>query len=130
MITNTEVEVKEEDIDEVGHVNNSVFVSYLEKGRGHWYREAGLSFADMAEQNLGTVVVRLDISFQKEARLGEQLQINTKPVKIGKKSFTFEQTIINEKEEVILEGTVINVMFDKEARKSIAIAKEIIQCFP
>jgi YbgC/YbaW family acyl-CoA thioester hydrolase len=123
--TMTKIKVKQEDIDELGHVNNSIYVSYLEDARSHWYSEAGISFDEMRERSLSTVVLRLDILYIKEARLGDLLRIKTTPVRLGNKSFVFEQVIFNHSGDIISESTVTNVMFDRLARNSIPVVDEI-----
>ncbi|MBU8907657.1 acyl-CoA thioesterase [Desertibacillus haloalkaliphilus] len=130
METITDIAVREEEIDQLGHVNNKVYVSYFESGRGQWFSKAGLSFDDMSEKKIGTVVVRLDINFKKEARLGEHLRVKTTPIKMGNRSFEFKQVILNESDEVITEAKVITVMFDLATRKSTVVADEIKQHIP
>lgn len=125
-----QLEVSEEDIDLLGHVNNAVYVTYLEKGREAWYKEAaGMSFIDMNKLGIGTVVLRLDITFKNEARLGERLTIVTKPEKIGTKSFVFKQEIYNENDELITDAVVTNVMFDSVKRVSVPVIEEIAKHF-
>lgn len=129
METFTEITVKEADIDELEHVNNSVYVSYLQKGREHWYRDAGLSFQEMLARDIGTVVRRLEILYQKELRLGEVIRVRTSPLKLGNTSFTFRQEILNQADEVVSEATVVTVMIDKRIRKSTRVQEEIARHF-
>lgn len=130
MIITTEIKVLEDVIDEVGHVNNSVYVKYLENAREEWYKNAtGLTFSDMGKFNFATVVVRLDIIFKKEAVLGDTLTIHTIPKKIGTKSFVFQQEIYNQQEELLTDATVTNVMFDTLERKSIPVITDIKKNF-
>lgn len=125
-----ERKVKEEDIDELGHVNNAVYVKFLEYGRGEWYKQAaGMSFSDMKTLGIGTVVVRLDITFRKEALLGDVLTIYTKPQKLGTKSFVLKQEIYNQHGELLTEAVVTNVMFDPEKRTSIPVINAIARNF-
>jgi YbgC/YbaW family acyl-CoA thioester hydrolase len=125
----TELIVKEQDIDELGHVNNIVYVAYLQDGRTHWFTEAGISYQDMSARSLGTVVLRLDILYRKEARLGEKLRVVTRPVKLGNTSFVFEQHILNESGELITEAKVTEVMFDLTERRSTPVVEEIARHF-
>lgn len=127
--TITELRVEEKDIDELGHVNNSVYVTYLEEARGHWYKEAGLSFKEMGKRGLGTVVLKLEILFKKEALLGDLLKIKTSPIRLGNKSFDLEQTIYNQSGDIVSEAIVKSVMFDRNERKSIPVSKEIADQF-
>lgn len=131
MIDKTSLTVIESDIDELGHVNNKVYLDYLEKGRENWfYKATGMNFLDMKEKNLGTVVIRIEIDFKKEALLGDRLQIETIPNYIGNKSFKFKQFIYNQKNEMLTEALVTCVMFDPTTRKSIPVIEEIRGKFP
>lgn len=126
-----ELKVKEEDLDDLGHVNNAVYVKYLEYGRNAWYKKmAGMSFSDMHEKGIGTVLVRLDILFKKEALLGDVLTVYTKPEKLGTKSFVLNQKIYNQNNELLTDATVTNVMFDSKKRVSIPVIEEIARNFP
>ena len=129
METTKEIVVKEQDIDELGHVNNIVYVAYLQDGRTHWFAEAGISYEDMAVRNLGTVILHLDVLYRKEARLGERLKIVTRSGKLGNTSFVFEQHILNESGELITEAKVTEVMFDLTERRSTPVVEEIARHF-
>ncbi|MGO4888350.1 acyl-CoA thioesterase [Anaerobacillus sp. MEB173] len=119
------IKTKDEDMDEVGHVNNIKYVSYLEQARKKWYEYAGIPFDEMQKRNIGTVILKLDIMFLKEARLGDTLEVITKPIKIGNKSFVLKQDIYNQRNELLTEATVTSVMFDTAARESIKVLDEI-----
>jgi YbgC/YbaW family acyl-CoA thioester hydrolase len=123
--TLSEIIVKEDDIDPIGHVNNIRYVSFFEAARGEWYAKGGISYEEMRKRKIGTVILRLEIMFLKEARLGDSLKIITRPKKLGNKSFVFEQTIYNQLEERITEATVTSVMFDTTLRKSIPVVDKI-----
>ncbi|EKN66973.1 thioesterase superfamily protein [Neobacillus bataviensis LMG 21833] len=126
MKTITKINVVNRDLDDLGHVNNSVYLNYLETAREHWYKEAaGLSFKDMMEMNLGTVVIKLEILFKKEAVLGDRLEVTTSPIKIGNTSFEFHQLIINQHGEVVADASVLNVMIDLTLRKSVPVISHI-----
>ena len=121
----TEIKVTIEDIDTLGHVNNSKYVSFLEQARNHWYESAGISMNDMLHKQVSTVLLKLDIFFVKSAKLDDLLTVKTTPVRLGNKSFVFEQIIFNGLGEIITEATNINVMFSLVTRKSIPVINEI-----
>lgn len=129
METITEIIVKENDIDELEHVNNSVYLNYLEKARGDWYSQAGMSFKQMKERSLTTVVLKIEITYLKEAKLGDLLKVKTSPVKLGTKSFVQQQDIYNQRDEKVVESTVTNVMMNWGAKQSIPVVEEIARFF-
>ncbi len=122
--------VKEADIDGLNHVNNSVYLNYFEHGREQWYiHNAGYSYKDFHQANLGTVVLKMEILFKKEAILHEKLTVVTIPIKLGNTSFVFEQKIFNEHDEEICVATVTKVMIDYTTKKSVKVIDAIAQHF-
>lgn len=122
--------VSEKDIDGLNHVNNSVYLNYLEYGREAWYiKYAGYSYDDFHRNNLGTVVLRIDIMYKKEAVIHDQLQVITTPKELGDTSFVFEQKIMNQNGEVVCEATITKVMIDFTTRKSRPVIEEIARNF-
>src|SRR5690606_15911736 len=85
--TVTTIAIEPNHIDELGHVNNTFYVAYLEQARGDWYDRAGISFSQMNERGIGTVLVRLDIQFKKELLLEDRPAVHTIPHRLGNKSF-------------------------------------------
>ena len=130
MIGITELEVTEQDIDELGHVNNKVYFSYLEIARENWLKDAtGMDFQEMTENNLGTVVIRIEINFKKEAVLGDKITVKTIPERVGNTSFVFKQEIYNQNGELLSDAIVTEVMFDPTRRKSIPVIEDIRKHF-
>lgn len=63
-----------EDIDELGHVNNAVYVRWIQDiAVAHWYSVAP---ADLS-QNVAWVVVRHEIDYRAPSHLGETLTLRT-----------------------------------------------------
>ncbi|MGN1387717.1 MAG: acyl-CoA thioesterase [Bacillus sp. (in: firmicutes)] len=129
MQTILSIRVQKEDIDYLGHMNYTRYIHYFEMGISDWYRKADVPISESQGNHLGTVVVHFDINYIKEARLGETLKVMTIPVQLGTKSFSFKQTIFNEKEELITECTKKFVMFDTSIRKGIPVIEEIAKHF-
>ena len=129
MNSKTEIVVKEEDIDSLGHVNHIVYFQYLQAGRTDWFRKTGLSFENLNKRNLESVVLKLEVLYKQEARVGEHLIVETHPLRLGNTSFVFEQRILNHRNDVITEATVTEVMFDLKTRKSTPVVEEIIRGF-
>jgi len=123
------IHVQEGDIDYLGHVNYMRYIHFFEQGMGDWFKKNGVSTSEWREKNLGTVVVKFDINYIKEARLGETLKVITAPVRLGTKSFAVQQKIYNENDELITECNKTFVMFDTSIRKGIPVVEEIAGTF-
>lgn len=129
MQTTIEIIVNEEDIDSLGHVNYNRYISYSEKAMGDWHKKAGCDWEIMSDRRIGTVFVNLNVSYIKEARLGEVLRVITSPWQLGTKSFVIKQEIFNQNDEKITEFTKKFVMFDLEKREGIIVIDEIARHF-
>jgi YbgC/YbaW family acyl-CoA thioester hydrolase len=123
------LKAEKEDIDQLEHVNNFRYVKFLEEARVNWYEKCGISLAEFHERNLGTVVYKMEITYLKEAKLGDHLKIITRPGNIGNTSFRLIQNIYNQFNDHITEAKVTLVMFDRVLRKSIKVSDEIAQHF-
>ncbi|AOV07323.1 acyl-CoA thioesterase [Sporosarcina ureilytica] len=129
MEMSTQFQVKNEDIDIFNHMNYKRYIEQLEIERAEWFRRIDIPFSTMAERNIAAVILKLEIEYVKEARLGERLIIKTKPMKIGTKSFSLQQVIYNENKEVTTKSICTFVMFDTSTRSSIPVIKEIASHF-
>lgn len=129
MKTTLHIEVRPTEIDMLGHVNNAKYLEYLEWGREEWYNQVGISFAEMRGQGFGTVTVRINIQYRKEVLLGEKLTIITQPLRKGRKSFTLEQIILNERQEKVTEAEVTIAVISLKERKAVPLPDVIISIF-
>jgi thioesterase-3 len=123
------IEVRSTEIDSMGHVNNAKFLEYLEWGREEWYNQAELPFDQFTMMGIGTVTVSIHIQYRKEATLGEQLTIHTKPLRSGTSSFVFYQEIRKETGEVVADAEVISVTIDLTTRKSRPLPVRLLSFF-
>jgi YbgC/YbaW family acyl-CoA thioester hydrolase len=102
-----EVEARSYELDPYGHLNNAVYVSWLEHGRLGFLWDRGHSFTSIPE-NFGVhiVVVHTDLSYKAQVRLGDRLRIATRIARFGTTSFTFAQEITFPDGRVAASGTV------------------------
>ncbi len=91
--------VQSYECDANGHVNNAVYLNYLESARVAFLRAAGASYRDLRDKGFSLVVVRVCIDFRGEAYMEDPLVVVTEPVK---KRFTggiFSQKVYREETE-------------------------------
>lgn len=69
------VRVRTYELDSFGHVNNSVYLSYLEEARSEFLKQAGLSFHDFARLGVHLVIVEARISYLAPAFYGDEIEI-------------------------------------------------------
>jgi YbgC/YbaW family acyl-CoA thioester hydrolase len=102
-----EVEARSYELDPYGHLNNAVYVSWLEHGRLGYLWDRGHSFTSIPETfGVHVVVVHTELSYKAQVRLGDRLGIATRIVRFGTTSFTFAQEIAFPDGRVAAVGTV------------------------
>src|SRR4029079_6062661 len=79
-----ELEVRFRDCDPMGHVNNAVYLTYLESARFAWWRSA---FGPLGLKEHGFIVARVEIDYRKPALPGDRLLIRLRVDTVGRSSF-------------------------------------------
>lgn len=116
-------EVAWRDLDAMGHVNNAVFVSYLEIARtGYWLDLHGRSDA----RDIGFIVARIECDYRRELNLGDAIEIAVRVGEMRHSSFDFLGEVRKDG-EIVLTGKVTVVLFSWETRTKLAIPEELRQ---
>lgn len=85
----TELGVRFRDLDTMGHVNNAVYVSYLEQARAEYFEDIiGVPLAD-AE----IVLAELAIEYEAPIALKDTVTVFTRVPELGESSFPMENVI-------------------------------------
>ncbi len=112
-----QVSVRWRDTDALGHVNNAVYLTYLEEARDAFYLGA-----------LGDpvyVVVRLEIDFRAEVRHADRtVRVGIAVERLGTSSLTTRETLRTAAGEVAAEARVVTVRWDHETRASIPFSDD------
>jgi acyl-CoA thioester hydrolase len=112
-----EVSVRWRDTDALGHVNNAVYLTYLEEARDAFYLRA-----------LGDpiyVVVRIEIDFRAEVRHADRsVRIEIAVERLGTTSLTTRETLRTPSGEVAAEARVVTLRWDSEARAAVPFSGE------
>ena len=125
----SEIKVDDENLDIFNHVNNLVFIKYLEQARFEWYDKHDIQIERLINKGLGFVLRNIEVSFIGEGRLGDILTIETTPHKRGNTSFTIKQKISNQNGIEITEAQTTSVMIDMNKRRPIPLIEEIGKYF-
>lgn len=72
-----DIVVKSEDIDGLGHANNAVYVSWLERCAWRHSQNLGLDLAEYRRLDRAMAVVRHEIDYLAAAYEGDELQLGT-----------------------------------------------------
>jgi acyl-CoA thioester hydrolase len=92
--------VRTYECDSYGHVNNAVYLQYLEYARWHYLKDIGFNYEGARKAGYGTYVARIEIDYKSPALTDDVLTIKSKPVKKGAVSGTFHQIIMRGTETI------------------------------
>jgi acyl-CoA thioester hydrolase len=106
--------VRFRDLDGMGHVNNAVFLTYLEQARLAWFGpEDGFALADV-------ILARTEIDFRSPLQVGEEVEIGVRPIRVGSKSFELEYEL-RAGGRLVAEAKSVLVGYDYERGASIPV---------
>jgi len=100
------------DLDPQGHVNNAVFLTYLEHARVAYIRQLGLwdgrSFLD-----IGFILARVELDYRAPIQLTDNVEVGVCTSRLGNKSLDMEYLIREREGELIFaEGKTVQVAYD------------------
>ena len=115
-----ELEVLFRDCDPMGHVNNAVYLTYLEAARFAWWRN---TFGAQGLKEHGFIVARVEIDYRKAALPGDRLLVRLRVEDIGRSSFKVGYEVLNARtRELVAEAKSVQVAFDYAQGKSVPIS--------
>ncbi len=98
------------DGDAFGHVNNAVYLSYLEEARNGWLSELGLV---RGIGDITMILARVEIDYRAQIEIGQAIEVGVRCARVGTKSFELEYRL-----EVVgraaAEARTVLVAFDYE----------------
>jgi acyl-CoA thioester hydrolase len=119
----TELQIRFNDIDLAGHVNNAVFQYYYDLGKLRFFNNIFKNTIDW--QKKGFVLLKIEIEYLKPIYLDDNIEVLTKISEVKNKSIVIEQ-IVNEKGKTdmdLIKSRAISVMvaYDFIKRESMVI---------
>ena len=105
------------DTDAMGHINNAVYVTYLEVARQEYWR----SFRTGEDYRVVPfILARVEIDFRSEALLHETLELCIRCSHVGTKSFGFEYEIRESTTgRTVVRASSVQVFYDYANKRSI-----------
>ncbi|RPJ23195.1 MAG: acyl-CoA thioesterase [Chloroflexi bacterium] len=119
------VEVRYGDLDPQGHVNNAKHLTYFEQARVAYMIDLGLFTKDQSFMKIGVIVADVHITYLAPVYFGQNIKIGVRTVKIGNKSMTWEQNVMDaDSGSELSKGELAIVTYDYETGKTISIPQE------
>lgn len=103
--------VRTYELDSLGHVNHAVYLNWFEHARMEVLDRVGLPLDELFRRKWLPTVVRIEVDYRAEARVGAELRVETAMGEIGRSSFVIHQKLLAEKDDRLLaEARVVAVL--------------------
>ena len=113
--------VRFRDLDALGHVNNAVFLTYIESARVAFL--VGLGAATTLE-DMALIVARIEIDFRAPVGFGEEVEIEVRASRFGDKSFDLDYELRVDG-KIVAEAKSVLVGYDYERNESVPLSDDL-----
>lgn len=110
MTHRTDIQVRFNDTDALGHLNNTSYALYAELARIQFLHDVGANVSSL-------ILAHLAIDFRKQVTFGDAVFINTWVERLGSSSVTLTQEAVAE-DQVAAQIKSVVVHFDYSAQKA------------
>ena len=113
------VQIRFNDIDMFGHLNNTVYLQFLDQGKYAYFRQ----FMDgsFGSSPTAPVVVNINVNFHAPAFIDEKLTVYTGITDIADSSMTLEQYIADDKGNIKCSAKTIMVNIDMKTGQPLTV---------
>lgn len=119
----TPIQIRFNDVDQMGHVNNAVIMEYLDLGKDAFFSAHGLP---PTKGDFTVVIVHYDVDFRQQIRYHDTIQVETAIEKMGNKSLTVVQRIVNvDTGDVSVECHTVMAGYRRSTSRSEVIPDEV-----
>jgi len=123
----TKVRVRYGETDKMGYVYYGVYPLYYEIGRTELMREFELPYKKIEDLGIILPVKTLDIKYHKAAKYDDLLTIRTTIKELPGIRITFHYEILNEKDELLNEGTTMLIFVNEKSQRPMKAPDELIK---
>jgi len=109
--------VRFRDIDAMGHVNNAVFLTYIESARAAYFWHLGIA---RSLEDLTLVVARVEIDFRAPVGFPEVVEVGVRAGSFGRKSFGLDHEL-RVRGELVAEAKTVLVAYDYGKAETVTI---------
>ncbi|HIG37068.1 MAG TPA: acyl-CoA thioesterase [Oceanospirillaceae bacterium] len=125
----TEIKVKWGEMDAFQHVNNTVYIRYIEDGRIDLFEKLGMT-SDMSELNIGPILASIQCDYLAPVTYPDTLLVFSTATQTGAKKVELDHKIWSTRQNrLVAQGKGLNVYYDYKALKSCVIPDSIVAKF-
>jgi acyl-CoA thioester hydrolase len=109
------------DLDGFGHVNNAVYMTYIENARvAYLWDVVDATSID----KIRNIIAGVTLEFRAPATYGETIEVGTRVDRIGTKSFAFRHEIRTSDGRLLAEASTTQVMYDYEREQTVPVPED------
>lgn len=115
-----DLQIRFNDIDILGHLNNTVYFSFFDTGKAYFFESIMKSRMDW--QRVESVIANIDCAYVSPVYLGDSIEVRTRCTGIYDKSFKIQQVIVDKNSgELKAAAETIMVSFNPDTKQSMEI---------
>ncbi len=119
------IQIRFNDIDQMGHVNNAVIMEYFDLGKSHYFADAGLPVTQ-EEGDFTVVIVHIEVDFHAQIRYHDNIAVTSHIAHFGNKSLCVKQQVINtDTQQPLASCTTVMSGYSRQTRSAAVIPDEI-----
>lgn len=116
------IEVRFNDFDGMGHVNNAVFLTYLEMARINYFQH--VLKTNKINHGFDFILARVSIDYKKPIE-DHYVIAEIWVSRIGNTSFDFSYRLVDDNKNIFAEATSVQVSYDYKAKSKVPIPDEL-----
>ncbi|MBI4369306.1 MAG: acyl-CoA thioesterase [Elusimicrobia bacterium] len=118
------IQARFRDTDMMGHVNNAVYLSYLELSRVHYWKAIGGALSDFSKVSF--ILARVEIDYKSPVKLGEPVEVAVRCSEVRGASFDFDCKIFaGEPRRLAAQAKTVQAMYDYVEKKPVRMPEEL-----
>ena len=112
------LQIRFNDIDILGHLNNTVYFSFYDTGKAYFFKDILGDRLDF--KKVDTVIANVDCAYAAPIYFGEKIEVLTRCSSIHDRSFKIQQVIIeSDTRQIKSAAETVMVSFDAASQSSI-----------
>ncbi|MBF0363438.1 MAG: acyl-CoA thioesterase [Oligoflexia bacterium] len=113
------LQITNEHLDLMGHVNHVVYLQVMEDARWNLYNQFGYTKEHIEKEKRGPIVLEMHIKYRKEITINELITIKSQCVEYSGILGKISQTILKENGKLATYAEIVFGYFDLQKRKLI-----------
>lgn len=115
----TDVQIRFNDIDILGHLNNTVYLSFYDTGKAWFFEHIMRNEGGMDWRRVESVIANVDCAYAAPIFFGEQIQVLTRCMALHDKSFRIQQVLVEKHTRQVKSACeTVMVSFDPATQQS------------